>query len=241
NIEDEFYLTCYGKDFMKTLIKLKDDKLIRSLGQSCLEKCVQNDNHLISKISLLNIIFENFNDLSDNHPAFIASMLTNIGFVVPSTTVNTNSTSSHLSSYGRYCQLSKTQYLDILISSLWIRWNSFFQKDPKHFLNFQNTHNSIILAIPLPNFVSYPKKYNFWKELLKPSPNSFTYSNKIEAYSTDPNDPWNLATTYNTIDSNGTIEENSSLIEPPTTTTNMFMLMGSAIAAETHPQFLTGI
>ncbi|CAG8720911.1 7391_t:CDS:1, partial [Dentiscutata heterogama] len=179
NIEDEFYLTCYGKYFMKALIKFKDDKLIRSLGQRCVNKCVHDNNHLISKISLLSIVFENFKELSEIHPTFIASILSVIGFVVPSTTVNKNSTSSHLSSYGRYCQLSKTWYLDLLISSLWVRWNSFFQKDQKHFLNFQNTHYSIILAIPLPNFVSYPKKYNFWKELLLPSKNSFTHSNNL--------------------------------------------------------------
>ncbi|CAG8710934.1 10015_t:CDS:2, partial [Scutellospora calospora] len=49
-------------------------------------------------------------------------------------------------------------------------------------------------------------------------------------YSTDPNDPWNLATTYDSINPNGTIE-GTSLIEPPTVTTNMFMSMSSAIAA----------
>ncbi|KAF0524636.1 transient receptor potential cation channel subfamily a member 1-like [Gigaspora margarita] len=32
NIDEEFYLTCYGKVLMKTLIELKDDKWIRSLN-----------------------------------------------------------------------------------------------------------------------------------------------------------------------------------------------------------------
>ncbi|RIB11417.1 hypothetical protein C2G38_2042690 [Gigaspora rosea] len=64
--------------------------------------------------------------------------------------------------------------------------------------------------------------------LLRPAS---SVSLEYPSYSNDPNDPWNLATKYNTIDPNGTIEDNSSLIEPPTATTNMFMLMGSAIAA----------
>ncbi|CAG8559130.1 5753_t:CDS:2, partial [Dentiscutata heterogama] len=249
NISNEFYLTCYGNNLMKALIELKEDKWIRILGGECVDKCVQENNHLISKISLLSIIFDNFNELSENHPAFISSTLSKIGFVVPSTKVNSKSTSSHLSSYGKYYHLYNTSFLDILTSILWDHWINFqksfqinFQKFQESHPPFQNLivipfqdlivkpvidfydvgHSTTILAIPLPNFASYPKKYNFWKELLKPN---------YPSYSTDPNDPWNLATTYNTIDPNGTIEENSSLIEPPTATTNMFMLMGSAIAA----------
>ncbi|CAG8450856.1 13218_t:CDS:2 [Dentiscutata heterogama] len=232
---------------MKAFINLKDDYWIRSLGHKCLDKCMQNYNHLISKMSLLSIIFENFDELSENHPAFIASTLSTIGFVVPTTLVDPKSTASHLSSYGRYDHLSKTWYLDILICNIWVRWTSFQKKFDVYFQNFQNKypyfrnyivkpaialyyagHSTTILAIPLPNFVFYQKDHNPWLELLLPNPNPFTY---YPSYSTDPNDPWNLATTYNTVDSNGTIEENSSLIEPPTATTNMFMLMGSAITA----------
>ncbi|KAF0511001.1 transient receptor potential cation channel subfamily a member 1-like [Gigaspora margarita] len=413
NFAEEFYLTCYGKDIMETLIKLKDDKWIRSLGHSCIDNCIQNNNHLMSKISLLSIIFENFKKLSEEHPAFIASTLSKIGFVVPFTNVNPKSTSSHLSSYGKYCHLSKTSYLDILTSILWDCWIRFQKNFEIRFQTFQNNHpdlrelfvkpvidfydvghSTTILAIPLPNFVSYPKHYKFWNELLLPSANPFTHSNRLEvineefyrylngeallkfkwntygrnyyfavwaiytvflfcfiiaatcyesisqtslfillnmsvvlgiwhlllelrqfifspltyvyslwnyfdlgayilpiitsiiwlqnnfmpkelatfstlfleikfllyfraiefsvafahslhlllrpatnvsldypSYSNDPNDPWNLATKYNAIDPNGTIEDNSSLIEPPTATTNMFMLMGSAIAA----------
>ncbi|KAF0541196.1 transient receptor potential cation channel subfamily a member 1-like [Gigaspora margarita] len=438
SIEEEFYLACYGKALMKTFIKLKDDKWIRSLGHNCIDRCMQENNHVISKISLLSIIFENFKELSENHPAFIASALSLIGFVVPSPTINPKSSSLHLSSYGKSYHLYKTSFFDILSSIFWNRWISFQKSFQNRFQNFQDnhllfrdliikpvidfydvSHSSTILAIPLPNFVSYPKDYNFWKELLLPSSNPFTYSNKLEVineefyrylngeallkfkwntfgrkyylatwaiytvfllsfviaatcsknisqsslfillnitiylgiwhlllelrqfiyaplnyiyslwnysdlgafllpmissfiwlqnnamptelatfstllleikfflffrtielfgayfsmifrvaqrvlsfwvilgfivfafahslhlllrpatnvsldypnYSNDPNNPWNLATTYNTIDSNGTIEENSSLLESPTATTNMFTLMGSAILA----------
>ncbi|KAF0383400.1 transient receptor potential cation channel subfamily a member 1-like [Gigaspora margarita] len=186
SVEEEFYLTCYGKHLMKTLIELKNDKWIRHLGQSCINKCIQDNTHLISKISLLSIVFENFDKLSENHPQFIASTLSKIGFVVPSTIVNPKSTSSHLSSYGRYYQLYNTSFLDILTSSLWNHWINFQKRFQFNFQKFQisnlcdRDNNTTILAIPIPNFVSYPKKYNFWKELLLPSPNPFTYTNNVE-------------------------------------------------------------
>ncbi|KAF0519589.1 transient receptor potential cation channel subfamily V member 4-like [Gigaspora margarita] len=126
NIRDEFYLTCYGRDLMKTLIEQKDDKWIRYLGQYCINKCLQRDtrNYMISKISLLSIIFESFNGLSENHPAFMTSVLSLIEFVIPSTIVNPKSTSSHLSKYGRYYHLYNTSFIDILTSIFWDRWIS---------------------------------------------------------------------------------------------------------------------
>ncbi|CAG8434906.1 7160_t:CDS:2 [Scutellospora calospora] len=441
NIFEEFYLICYGKNLMKTFISVKDDKWIRSLGGSCVDKCMQDNNHLIFKIPLLSIIFENFVELSENHPAFIASILSTVAFIAPTTKISSESTSSHLSSYGRYCHLSRTSYFDIITSNLFDHFNSFqnnfqkFQTNHPLFRKFivklyenlvkpvkefyYTSYSSTVLAIPLPNFVSYSKVYNSWKEFILPKPNCFTYSNKLEmineefyrylngeallkfkwntygrkyylaiwfiytvflcsfiiaatfdktisqlglsillnisiflgiwhlifevrqvifapltymssawnwfdlgafllpmitsiiwlqndvmpielatfstllleikflcffraikfsgtyfsmilgvakkgfsflmilgfiifafahslhlllrpatsvsldypSYSTDPNDPWNLAATYNSIDPNGTIEESSSLIEPPTATTNMFMMMGTAISA----------
>ncbi|CAG8531108.1 22329_t:CDS:2 [Dentiscutata erythropus] len=102
NIVEEFYLTCYGKILLKIFTSLRDDKWIEFLGEKCIDKCLQNNNHLISKITLLSIIFENFKELSEKHPRFIANILSKIGFVVPSTIVIPNSNSSHLSSYGRY-------------------------------------------------------------------------------------------------------------------------------------------
>ncbi|CAG8521399.1 25607_t:CDS:2, partial [Racocetra persica] len=280
NIVDEFYLTCYGKILMETFIELKDDQWIRSLGGSCIDKYIQEDNHLMSKISLLSIIFENFDELSDNHPAFIASTLAMIGFVVPSNEVITHSTSSHISGYGTYCHLSKTSFIDIFISNLWVLWSSFQKRFQIWFKNFQEKHtffrdfiikpiimriikpiimriikpiinfysvsySTTILAVPLPNFVSYPKDYEFWKELLLPRFILVAFAHSLHillrpahdvslespSYSTDPNDPWNLATHYNAIESNGTIEENAALIDPPTTTTNMFMMMSTAISA----------
>ncbi|KAF0452877.1 transient receptor potential cation channel subfamily a member 1-like [Gigaspora margarita] len=153
NIEDEFYLTCYGKDLMEILIILKDDKWIRYLGHSCFEKCLQENtrNHLISKISILSIIFDNFNELSENHPAFIANMLSFIGFVIPSTIVNTKSTSSHISKYGRYYQLYNTSYIDILSSILWDRFQESFRIKFQNFLNSHPLFRDLIV-MPITNF-----------------------------------------------------------------------------------------
>ncbi|CAG8774801.1 14045_t:CDS:2, partial [Racocetra persica] len=189
----------------KELFK-EDEKWIQFLCSSCVDKCLL-DNHLIFKIPLLNIIFENFKELSENHPALVANVLSLIGYVVSSNIVIPN---SHLSSYGRYYQLSKTSFFDVLTFNLWISWISFQESFRTSFKNFNSTildvyywgHSSTILAIPLPNFISYPKDYNFWEEvLLLPSPNP-----------------------------NGTIEENSSLIKSHTVTTNKFMTFGSSIS-----------
>ncbi|CAG8541407.1 5694_t:CDS:2 [Dentiscutata heterogama] len=179
---------------METFINLSADYWIRFLGGKCIDKCIQNNNHLISKFSLLSIIFENFAKLSESHPTLIASSLSKIGFVVPSDAINQKSISSHLSSYGKYYYLSKTSYLDILTSMFWDRcivfqncfqvwfpnFRNLFAIPIINYINYYGGHNSTILAIPLPNFVSYPKDYNPWLEFLLPSPNPFTYSNKLE-------------------------------------------------------------
>ncbi|KAF0493216.1 transient receptor potential cation channel subfamily a member 1-like [Gigaspora margarita] len=64
--------------------------------------------------------------------------------------------------------------------------------------------------------------------LLRPSA---TYSLDEPSYSDDPNDPWNLATTYNPVDNDGTISTQPSLIEPPDSSTNMFTMFGTSLLA----------
>ncbi|CAG8497090.1 21611_t:CDS:2 [Dentiscutata erythropus] len=155
NITEEFYLTCYGKYLMDMFIKLKDDKWITRL------------------------------ELSENHPAFIASALSSIGFVAASTIINPSSTSLHLSSYGKHYDLSKTSSLNILVSNLWVRWISFqisFQYRLQYFQEIYTLFQNLIL-------------YPFQALIVKPG------------------------------------HEDSSLTESHTTTTNMFMMMDSAISA----------
>ncbi|RIB09707.1 hypothetical protein C2G38_2208066 [Gigaspora rosea] len=47
----------------------------------------------------------------------------------------------------------------------------------------------------------------------------------------DPNDPWNLVSTYNSISENDSISENLTLTALPTATTNMFIMLNTAILA----------
>ncbi|KAF0507084.1 transient receptor potential cation channel subfamily a member 1-like [Gigaspora margarita] len=50
-------------------------------------------------------------------------------------------------------------------------------------------------------------------------------------YSNDPNNPWNLATKYYTVNPDGSVNKNPILIEPPNESTNMFSTLISAILA----------
>ncbi|GET00349.1 hypothetical protein GLOIN_2v1874127 [Rhizophagus clarus] len=54
----------------------------------------------------------------------------------------------------------------------------------------------------------------------------------------DPNNPWNLATTYNQIFENGTVDSNPFLIQPPNGNTNMFVDFRTSLFA--MYKFLTG-
>ncbi|KAF0485002.1 transient receptor potential cation channel subfamily a member 1-like [Gigaspora margarita] len=127
----------------------------------------------------------------ENHPTIIASALSKIGFVVLSIKVNPKSIVLHLPSYRGYYYLSKTSFHDILISNIWINFLKDFQESLSYYSYYRDLivqinslsdirYSSIILAIPLPNFVSYLKVYNFWKELLLFSFNPFIHSNKLE-------------------------------------------------------------
>ncbi|CAG8508277.1 7240_t:CDS:2, partial [Scutellospora calospora] len=64
--------------------------------------------------------------------------------------------------------------------------------------------------------------------LLRPTSN---YSYNQPSYTDDVNNPWNLAPRYQSILSNGTIENESSLIETPDANTNLFALFSTAIVA----------
>ncbi|CAG8524289.1 36528_t:CDS:2, partial [Racocetra persica] len=57
------------------------------------------------------------------------------------------------------------------------------------------------------------------------------YSYDQPSYTDDVNNPWNLATRYQPILPNGTIENGSSLIETPDANINMFALFSTAIVA----------
>ena len=58
------------------------------------------------------------------------------------------------------------------------------------------------------------------------------------AFNDDNNNPWNLATKYNSINSDNSISSNTTLIQPPDSNTNMFDWFGTSLLA--MYLFLTG-
>jgi hypothetical protein len=55
----------------------------------------------------------------------------------------------------------------------------------------------------------------------------------------DPNNPWNIASTYNQVFENGTMDPNPYMIQPPDENTNMFVNFRTAVFA--MYLFLTGM
>ncbi|GET00350.1 hypothetical protein GLOIN_2v1874127 [Rhizophagus clarus] len=64
------------------------------------------------------------------------------------------------------------------------------------------------------------------------------FSLDTRSINNDPNNPWNLATTYNQIFENGTVDSNPFLIQPPNGNTNMFVDFRTSLFA--MYKFLTG-
>ncbi|RGB39329.1 hypothetical protein C1646_690114 [Rhizophagus diaphanus] len=64
------------------------------------------------------------------------------------------------------------------------------------------------------------------------------YSFEQRTINNDPNNPWNLASTYNIIYENGTVDSSPFLIQPPNENTNMFIDFKTSLFATYN--FLTG-
>jgi hypothetical protein len=59
----------------------------------------------------------------------------------------------------------------------------------------------------------------------------FQFSFEERTNNNDPNNPWNIVSTYNQVFENGTIDPNPSIIQPPDGNTNMFVDFRTAIFA----------
>src|SRR2546423_1019969 len=57
------------------------------------------------------------------------------------------------------------------------------------------------------------------------------FSLDVPTLNHDKNNPWNLATKYNSINPDGTIDSNPSLIQPPDLNTNMFNWFPTSLLA----------
>ncbi|CAG8736428.1 21179_t:CDS:2, partial [Racocetra persica] len=85
---------------------------------------------------------------------------------------------------------------------------------------------AIKLLVPLPKFATYPAKYNFFYELLKPAPNEFNLENfypnhkhrkfdpKNPIFDNDLNNPWNLVSNYDSVRNESVIEMPSFILHP---------------------------
>src|ERR1043165_7969567 len=65
----------------------------------------------------------------------------------------------------------------------------------------------------------------------------FSFDNP--AFNDDKNNPWNLAAKYNSINPDGTISSNPTLLQTPDSNTNMFRMFPSSLLATYF--FLTGV
>ncbi|CAB5351322.1 unnamed protein product [Rhizophagus irregularis] len=106
----------------------------------------------------------------------------------------------------------------------------------------------IVLIVPYIDYSRYPLEYSFWKEIFYPQSSVFTdtcikefYSNWNDPLSAqnpnDPNNPWTLSNTYNQVDENGNIL-NETLIQVPSENTNLFYSYPTSLLA--IYLFLTG-
>ncbi|CAB5374194.1 unnamed protein product [Rhizophagus irregularis] len=96
----------------------------------------------------------------------------------------------------------------------------------------------IVLIIPYIDYSRYPLEYSFWKEIFYPQSSVFvnTYSLN-EQNPNDSNNPWTLYNTYNQVDENGNIL-NETLIQVPSENTNLFYSYPTSLLATYL--FLTG-
>ncbi|CAG8793547.1 17428_t:CDS:2, partial [Racocetra persica] len=237
--KEEFYLTIYGYDVMNAIVEFRDYKLAENFCTSCIKLNFKNEKDPTPNIQLFGIISQFISELTEENSIFVEGFISEISYFIAideyylTQTLAKVTSVQHLDSLGVHNQLTTLSNVDIFMRKFFSNFgtylNQLFETRLINIKKFYDKHfidNKIpvILTFPLPKYVDYPKEYNFCQELIRPKPN-------YPSYSSDPNDPWNLATTYNSITSNNTIETSASLIEPPDSNTNMFMWFDSSILA----------
>ncbi|CAG8440033.1 6112_t:CDS:2 [Acaulospora colombiana] len=246
---DRFKLDLYGNRLLEMLVDNNENDLIEELIESIKEMTIDNHTkHFVSNIRLLNIIACNFVKLSNQYPNISNRILSLVAFFAPGDqtspgVVNHYSTSRHHQHLDAFPEISSINLLTPVK-----RFFNYLSRPKKFFIEgFSQEEGklTIKLTFPLPNFVSYPSEYNTYSELISPQHSPFTDYDKTQLYkwwnvdnyslttpsnSSDPNNPWNLATKLYSV-SDGTINETSSLVELPSESTNMFSMLDTSILA----------
>ncbi|RIB08660.1 hypothetical protein C2G38_332376 [Gigaspora rosea] len=212
HIENEFFLILYGEKLIKVLIDEDQDTLLQKLCNRCVKIIFESDKVLTPNIQLFRIISHSISEIFKVNPTFFADFVIQISFLCIfdqrylKRFLKNKIPPKHLYHYGYYSSLSKLTYLDSLIEFYfnnsvlnsileytkeiisWIKRYKYRMRVGYYYEKQLEKHPRLLLMFPLQHFVTYPKEYNFWKELFKPKPSRFIELSELSFYKT-----WNDA------------------------------------------------
>ncbi|CAG8527404.1 16685_t:CDS:2, partial [Acaulospora colombiana] len=186
DFKDPFKTSLHGKAIMKELLNSNKTELIEKLLDSLVQSTIVNGE--ISNIQLLNIVAENFVELSQNYPYVTNKFLAQVAFFIPgdsplSEIVEHNSISKHRQHFGEYISLYSFNSLNRFIFFLRKKLISeFLRKFRRKSSQVEDKKSTIKLVFPLPGFTCYPSKYVTLKELIVPQSNGFTEYDNLDLY-----------------------------------------------------------
>ncbi|RIB27387.1 hypothetical protein C2G38_8224 [Gigaspora rosea] len=207
-----FFLILYGEKLIKDLIDEDQDTLLRKLCNRCIKIIFESDQVLSPNIQLFRIISHSISEIFKVNPTFFADFVIQISFLCIfdqrylKRFLKNKIPPKHLNHYGYYSSLSKLTHLDSLIEFYfnnsflnsilkytkeiisWIKRYKYRMRVGYYYEKQLEKHPRLLLMFPLQHFVTYPKEYNFWKELFKPKPSRFIELSEIYFYKT-----WNDA------------------------------------------------
>ncbi|CAG8768521.1 21217_t:CDS:2, partial [Racocetra persica] len=216
-ISDKFFIINYGSILMETFLFMKEDEWVEKLCKACHDLIFTVDGlKSTSDIQLLSIIIEVFPQLLQRHPIYLARFLSQTAFVLPladpelilDSEIVSLSSEQHLYHFGTYNNLTeKTSLIDVIISKITKCWNKVRGKSESE----EEIHHPPTSS---ESTISYSEATI---KLLIPLPKpSASYSLDEPRFSSDPNDPWNLATKYSSVSEDGVISTQPSFIQTPT-------------------------
>ncbi|PKC68000.1 hypothetical protein RhiirA1_440871 [Rhizophagus irregularis] len=239
-IEDERCLAKYGPTLLSNLIKSTDSELtchIEDIYNKCINLVKENPKR---NMKFLNIIISSMNDLYKKYPDYIIKFNSEMFMILDPSDERVHSDGDHSHFYtlsdenivrGRKYFILNQVFLLILVKKNFIQIGMAKQL---LILNGKHLEGYIILLFGqylwfFLQFIWNPRKYftsiwNLFDSLNEQNPN-------------DSNNPWTLSNTYNQVDENGNIL-NETLIQVPSENTNLFYSYPTSLLATYL--FLTG-